>query len=442
MKVLLIAYVIIINLAGLTLMGMDKLRARRRKWRISERTIFIIALLFGSIGIFIGMHIFHHKTKKLRFSIGIPVIMAAQLLLVGAACLWNRQQMERPAQAVSQELELIRKLDESTISSFISYENLMNSRLTAGEIGADATEAVDLFFENFTYSILNEEISGEKATVTVQITNIDAKELARDLCKEIMKDSVEIYPEETDDTTTADYYRLLRDTLTSNTYEMVVTTAIFHLQREDNLWVILSDDDLEDELVGGFISCMNDPYILTASEVLTLHLDALKELSAEEWMDYLEINDIFATYNTDYRSLIDEEYVRQLTDAFDYEILRCTEKGSTAEAVIRVTSVDMTSVLDVYKDALLEYARTTQSIRDSSVTFSNETSRMLLEALQENTDTASTDVTLTFSNNGSTWEVYFDSDFTNALMGNISEAIDAFTSSDEEAAQEASSVGQ
>lgn len=430
MKAFLITYIVLINMTGLILMGMDKLKARRRRFRIPERTLFIIALLFGSIGIFVGMYIFHHKTKKPRFYIGIPAIMAAQILLTGAIYLWNKVQMERPAQAVQQELDLIRKLDEDTISSFISYENLMNSRLTSGEIGADATQAVDLFFENFTYTIKTEEITGEEATVTVQISNIDAKELARDLCREILKDSVEIYPEDSGETTTADYYRLLRDMLSSNTYDIVVTDAIFHLQKENKVWVILSDENLEDELVGGFISYMNDPYILTAKESLEIHLDALKSLTAEEWMDYLEIEDVFATYNSEYYSLIDEEFISQLADALDFEILRCTEDGSTATADVRVTSVDMTSVLAVYKEALLAYAGTTQSIRDNSTAFSNETSRMLLEALQKNTDTASTDVTLTFSNNGTTWEVYFDSDFTNALMGNINAAIETFTSSD------------
>ncbi|MCC8065872.1 MAG: DUF1294 domain-containing protein [Clostridiales bacterium] len=435
MKTFLIAYIIIINLVGFLLMGIDKLRARRQRWRIPERTIFIIAGLFGSIGIFVGMYLFHHKTRKLRFTIGIPAIMAVQIFAVSLLCLWNKQQMERPSQAVAQELELIRKLDESTIASFVSYENLMNSNLASGEIGADAAEAVDLFFENFTYNIHNEEISGDEATVTVQISNLDTNELARDLCIEILKDSVAIYPEDDNTSTTNDYYCLLRDTLAANTYETVVTTAYFHLQKENNVWTILSDSELEDELVSGFISYMNDPYILSAAEVLTIHLDALKDLNADQWMDYLEVEDVFATYNTEYYSLIDEEYIRQLTDSFDYEILRCTEDQDAAEAVIRVTSIDLTNVLDVYKDALLEYAETTQSIRDNDVVFSNETSRMLLEALQENKETTSTDITLDFSNNGYTWEVYFNSDFINALMGDVNAAIETFTS-DDDAAQE------
>lgn len=433
MKIFLITYTILINIIGLLVMGLDKLKARRRKQRIPERTLFLIALIFGSVGILMGMYLFHHKTKKRRFFIGIPAILAVQLLLVGLLYQWNRKEMERPSQAVLQELEQIRELDEDTIASFISYENLINSNLASGEIGSDAAEAVSLFFQNFSYHIQEETIDGDDATVAVQITNIDAKALARDLCTEILKQSVEIYPEDNTESTTNDYYCLLRDMLAANTYDTAVSTAYFHLQKTEDIWTILSDSELEDELVGGFITYMNDPYILSASEVLEIHLEALRELSADEWMEYLEVEDIFATYNKEYYSLIDEAYIRQLTDAFDCEILRCTENGSSAEAVIRVTSVDMTSVLEVYKEALLAYAGTTQSIRDNSVIFSNETSRMLLEALQANTATTSTDVTLTFSNNGSTWEVYFDSEFTDALMGGMTAAIEAFSSSGEDA---------
>lgn len=432
MKTFFITYIILINIIGLLIMGLDKLKARRRKKRIPERILFLTALIFGSVGIMTGMYLFHHKTKKLRFSVGIPVILAVQLLLVGLLWFWNRQEMDRPSRAVLQELEQIRELDEDTISSFISYENLMNSNLASGEIGSDAAEAVRLFFENFSYSLTQEKIDGDEATVTVQITNIDTRALARDLCTEILKKTVEIYPEDNTESTTNDYYCLLRDTLISNTYDTVDTTAYFHLQKTDGVWTILSDSALEDELVGGFITCMNDPYILSASEVLEIHLDALRGLTADEWMDYLDVEDIFATCNTEYYSLIDEAYIRQLTDAFDCEVLRCTENGSSAEAVIRVTSVDMTSVLEVYKEALLSYAGTTQSIRDDSVTLSNETSRLLLEALQENTAAASTDITLTFSNNGYTWEVYFNAEFTDALMGGMTAAIEAFSSSGEE----------
>ena len=425
MKTLLIVYIIAINLIGFCIMGIDKRKARRGKWRVPEKTLFIIALLFGSIGILTGMYFFRHKTKHLSFAIGIPAIVILQFLLVGLLFSVNNKRKGRPSQAVENELSLIQELDSDTIQSFVSYENLMNSHLASGTIDDKTAEAVDLFFKHFQYNIHNEQIDGDTATVSVNITNIDMHALAQDLCRAILKESVAIHPEEKKDTT-SDYYCLLGDTLKSNTYDLIVTTAYFHLKKEGSGWIILSDEVLEDELVSGFITYMNEPYILSVSEVLSIHLDALKELSPEQWTEYLGIEDVFATYNADYYQRIDEEYIRQLAEDFDYEIIKCTEMGDSAEVVLRVKSIDMTNVLTIYKKKLLQYATTTKSIRDDDVTFSNETSKLLLESLQENDKTNATDIDLVFHNNGSIWEIYFDDTFTNALMGNMRGAIETF----------------
>ncbi len=433
MKTILIIYVIAINLIGFFLMGIDKRKAVKKKWRVSERTLFLIAFLFGSIGVLTGMYLFHHKTRKLRFSIGIPALLVVQLLTVGLLFSWNAKRMGSPSQAVQHELELIRKLDTQTIQSFVSYENLTNSSLAPGNIGEETAKAVELFFQNFKYQIQQEEINGDLATVSVNITNIDMQSLARDLCTSILKESSVIY-RDSSSATTSDYYRLLRDTLSSNSYETTVTTAYFHLKKDDVGWMILADAALEDELVSGFISYMNDPHILSASEVLSIQLAAFRELTPQQWIDYLEIEDVFATYNTDYYAQIDEEYAAQLSSSYDFEVFKCKEDGNTASALVRITSVDMPNVLSIYRDHLLAYAATTRSIRDDDVTFSNETARLLLQSLQENTKTTATDVELTLRNDGETWQVQFEDSFTNALMGNMEKAIQDFSSSGQERA--------
>ena len=72
-------YLVVVNVLSFSLFGIDKYKAKHKKWRISEKTLFISAVLGGSIGAFIGMHFFHHKTKHLYFLIGIPVILAIQI---------------------------------------------------------------------------------------------------------------------------------------------------------------------------------------------------------------------------------------------------------------------------------------------------------------------------------------------------------------------------
>ena len=79
---LLIIYLLIINALGFLLMLIDKYKARKNLWRIPEKTLLGVALMGGSIGSFAGMQIFRHKTKHPQFYIGIPIIMAVQLIAV------------------------------------------------------------------------------------------------------------------------------------------------------------------------------------------------------------------------------------------------------------------------------------------------------------------------------------------------------------------------
>ena len=82
-----IIYLLVINLIAFLAMYIDKRRAKYGKWRIPEQTLFILALIGGSIGAIAGMYTFSHKTKKLRFSIGFPIILVLQILLV--ISVWN-----------------------------------------------------------------------------------------------------------------------------------------------------------------------------------------------------------------------------------------------------------------------------------------------------------------------------------------------------------------
>ena len=81
LKYLIPAYLIIINAAALLLMLIDKQKAKHGKWRISEKTLIGAALLGGSIGAILGMNIFRHKTKHPKFFIGLPLILAVQIML-------------------------------------------------------------------------------------------------------------------------------------------------------------------------------------------------------------------------------------------------------------------------------------------------------------------------------------------------------------------------
>lgn len=75
-------YFVIINLFGYFLMAIDKTKAKKGRYRISEKTLFFVAFLFGAVGIFVAMYQFRHKTKHRSFTLGIPLIIFLQFVII------------------------------------------------------------------------------------------------------------------------------------------------------------------------------------------------------------------------------------------------------------------------------------------------------------------------------------------------------------------------
>lgn len=75
-------YLVVVNVIGLAIMGIDKQKAKRGRFRISEKALFSVAFLGGSIGVKIGMELFRHKTHHKKFVYGIPAIIVLQLAAV------------------------------------------------------------------------------------------------------------------------------------------------------------------------------------------------------------------------------------------------------------------------------------------------------------------------------------------------------------------------
>ena len=75
-------YLIIINIAAWLMYGLDKWKAKSGAWRIPERTLLLTALLGGSAGALAGMLLFHHKTRKHKFTVGVPVMLAVHCVIL------------------------------------------------------------------------------------------------------------------------------------------------------------------------------------------------------------------------------------------------------------------------------------------------------------------------------------------------------------------------
>lgn len=81
MKYILFCYFLLLNGLSCYMMWSDKRKARKNMWRIPERDFFLISLLGGSLGCWIGMQLFRHKTQHITFTVGIPIILLVQIAI-------------------------------------------------------------------------------------------------------------------------------------------------------------------------------------------------------------------------------------------------------------------------------------------------------------------------------------------------------------------------
>ena len=88
MKEIVIYYLILVNIVTFIVYGIDKLKARKSLWRIREVALLMLAVLGGSIGAWLGMKVWHHKTLHKKFRYGIPAIIIIQLALIVVFLSW------------------------------------------------------------------------------------------------------------------------------------------------------------------------------------------------------------------------------------------------------------------------------------------------------------------------------------------------------------------
>ena len=430
---ILVLYLLIINILALAVMGLDKFRARKNKWRIRERTLFLFALAGGSIGVFLGMRLFHHKTRHRAFVIGIPVILCIQVILFIALHFYFPTKTQSAKAVVRSQLQQIRSLDAESIRSFISYESLSSGAGILPQDQTTAQDAVLAFFKDFRYRILSCSLSEDKqsAVVNTQITNIDTAPLTHDLALELTRNRILNWDHASQEgMKEPDFFLLLQKTLEAGSYPLADTQADFSLSWEDDHWEILIDRALQDSLSGGFISRMQDPYLLSPEEVLPVYFEKFSEMDADAWLRFLDKQDIFSTFSPDYADELDHLYMEKIAEYFDWHIDSFDIQQKTASAQITITSIDMPSIMELYRASLLEYAATTQSITDSDEQLADETASRLLEVIRSHAQPADFPIEVQMENTGVGWQMKFDEALSNAILGDMKEGLKVLAAED------------
>lgn len=424
----LIIYFLLINLGGIFAFALDKYKAIHNRWRIRESVLFLFALLGGAPGCLLGMYAFHHKTRHKKFTIGIRLILILELTGLIFLFIYMEKQIpydQDPVKLVRHELSLLKETDSEELENYLSYEDLFPTESSDKTIPDGIKDIFSGFYKDFSYQIKKVEKDGSHALVTVQLTTIDGKQLAKNYSQQAMRKQIQNTATPSSVSfSLEDCYLLLGKVLKDQPADTVTSLYTISLTRSDKVWSIDAPGDLTTALTGNFSSHVSDVNLFTPSEIISIHLDTLKEFDSEQLSRYLNLDSIF-TGDAEYRRTISRALAAQLLTYLDYSILseEISADGVSAVVQLELTSCDCRSMMSNYQTQVAEYTQTAQALQDGIGGRLTRANQILISCITENTASTSTPVTITMKNDGANWTMEMNDEVENALLGNLPEAI-------------------
>lgn len=417
-----------VNIAGFLAFGIDKYKAIHNKWRIRESMLMLFALLGGGPGCLLGMYLFHHKTRHRKFTIGIPVILTIELLLGCAAAYFYHQQLpydHDPKKLVNHELSLIKSTDSEIIDSYLSYQDIFPTETTDKTIPDEIESVFTDFFRSFSYHINNVKTEDNTSEVTVSLTTLDGRQVAREYSRQALTKQIQNSATPAGvDFSLEDCYILLGTVLKENSFDTIPSEYTISLTQNGDIWSISSPEDLGAALTGNFAAYVSDADLFTPSEIVEIHLDTLKGFDGEQLNRFLSLDNLFLG-DAEYKRTISRALASQLLKYLDYQITSETisEDQTTATVNMELTSCDCTSMMNQYREKVTAYTSTAQALQDGIEGRLNKANELLVESITVNTSTVTTPVTIHLRNDGASWRLEMNDEMSEALLGKINEAV-------------------
>ena len=185
-------------------------------------------------------------------------------------------------------------------------------------------------------------------------------------------------------------------------------------------WEIQKSHSLENDLVGGLISYLSDNNLLSPEETLTIYLNTLKSMNTEQMGDYLGIESLLNTSDSDKNSIA-SALVEQVHQNFDFKITSCEEQGYTATISTEITTFDSSTILNTFSEEQDAYLSSADAVIDGSEKRYQKTLEMLLNDIENNAATITSTADFHLTNDGVSWKLD-DSNTTigNAIFGTLS----------------------
>ncbi|MCF0132766.1 MAG: hypothetical protein HUJ72_02760 [Blautia sp.] len=323
------------------------------------------------------------------------------------------------------ELDLLQDLDSDSAMKYISYNELFPN-VESGELSDRVKEVYSLFFESFNYKILDISVNKKEKTAVsgLRITTIDTKALSIDFASSYLRQQITKAStadsgavEEVDDL--SGRYLLLHELLTDNKYDTVDIEGTIELKETENGWEIQHSYSLEDFLVGGLMTHLSDPDILSPKDTLAIYLEAVKTVDLSKMSEFLGLDTPFAGSDPD-KHAIATELTEQIHNTFDFEIVSQETNGYTASVKTNITTFDSDTILREYHKELDRYLETIDAVESGAEQRYKKSLAYLLTAIQNNTATKASSVTFHLINDGVSWKLLDNSiELGNAVLGTL-----------------------
>ncbi len=354
---------------------------------------------------------------------------------------------------ITNELNLLKNLDSDTTQKYVSYKELFPDTTQEIELSKEVKEVFSLFFRDFDYKIRNVDVDNDtkEASVSLQLSTLDARTLAKDYAQASLETAIlkaaasdNSATEETTDSL-EERYLIIDSLLKKSKYETVTRDCTMTLQNtgsDHDEWEIQRSHSLENDLVGGLISYLSDNNLLSPEETLTIYLNTLKSMNTEQMGNYLGIESLLNTSDSDKNSIA-SALVEQVHQNFDFKITNCEEQGYTATVSTTITTFDSASILNMFSQEQDAYLSSADAVIDGSEKRYQKSLEMLLNDIKNNTANITSTADFHLTNDGVSWKLD-DSNTTigNAIFGILSnspvseETEDADSSEDDSYAEE------
>ncbi len=354
----------------------------------------------------------------------LPLVLLFTVLTLVSCSSAERTEAE---DAIKEELDLLKNVDSETTARYIS--ELSPEFSNSNEISQKITDVFTLFFQNFDYKILNTDVDSQKgiATSKIRIKTLDAQKLAQDFASSHLNDEILAIANQTPNTNNLDSveqrYLLLYQLLTSNEYDSVEIDTIVELKRsEENIWEIQRTYSLENDLVGGLMTYLSDPNILTPDATLEVYLKSFKTMDDVQIKNYLGINSLFSSDEIT-KNTIADALVEQILNSFDYEIKKPEISGYNATVPVIITTFDSDSIISEYKKNLDTYISTPQAVIDGASARYEIAQQYLIEAIRNNDKTIQREVVFHLVNDVTAWHLEDNSnELGYAILGTMADS--------------------